>query len=842
MNDHKDHRKMKEHQGIESDQYKNHGSIGGHDHNSQLNKHEGHDDKSEMAEHIHHQETIIHDHHATMKGHKHHNEMDEHAYHLGDMRHDQHENMASHTEHTETENHDQHTSMKEHEHHSEMNEHAHHQESMTHDQHENMASHVEHTEMKNPDQHANMKGHDAHSGMNEQAHHQGTMTHDHHGSMGGHDGHAGMEHADHHKMMAMDFKKRFYVSFVIMIPVLLLSPMIQGFMGVDWRFAGDQYIVAALATLLYFYGGKPFLTGSIDEINKKSPAMMTLVAMSITVSYVYSLLTVFFIEGNDFFWELATLIVIMLLGHWIEMKSVIGASKALDELAKLMPETAHRIKTADELEEVKVTELIKGDRILVKPGEKIPIDGQVFEGTSYVNESMLTGESVPVEKKADDEVVGGAINTDGILKIEVLRIGSEMFLSQMIELVKDAQKSKSKTERLADQAAKWLFYIATTVGIITFTVWMVVSADLNFAITRAVTVIVISCPHALGLAIPLVTAVTTSIAAQHGLLIRNRAAFENARKMTSIVFDKTGTLTEGEFEVTDLVSAQDNDDQLLSFAASLEINSEHPIAEGIVKEAKNKGIKLMPVVNYKNITGEGLSAEIDKQQVKIVSPGFMKKVQVSFDQEKFQNLADAGKTVVFVLLDNALLGMIALSDKIKDEAEAAISGLHAMGIETVLLTGDNQTVAKRVGTALKMDQIIAEVLPEDKVNQVSMLINQGKNVAMTGDGVNDAPALAKADLGIAIGAGTDVAIEAADVILVKSNPNDVVSLIGLSKKTYQKMIQNLVWATAYNLITLPLAAGILYNQGILVSPAIGALLMSLSTVIVAINARLIKFE
>jgi Cu2+-exporting ATPase len=669
-----------------------------------------------------------------------------------------------------------------------------------------------------------------------------------HSESGGHEGHEAMgnhdhhDHGDQHLMMAMDFRKRFYISFVIMIPVLFLSPMIQTFMGVSWRFSGDQYIVAALATLLYFYGGKPFLKGSVDEIRKKSPAMMTLVTMSITVSYVYSLLTVFFIEGNDFFWELATLIVIMLLGHWIEMKSVIGASRALDELAKLMPETAHLILAADELKDIKVKELKKGDRVLVKPGEKIPVDGKVYEGISFVNESMLTGESVPVEKKADDEVVGGAINTDGILKLQVEKTGDQMFLSQMIELVKDAQKNKSKTERLADQAAKWLFYIATVTGIVTFAVWILVSGDLNFSITRAVTVIVISCPHALGLAIPLVTAVTTSIAAQHGLLIRNRAAFENARNLTSVVFDKTGTLTEGAFEVTDLISEQLAEDELLAMAAALEINSEHPIAQGIVTEAKNRALELESALNYQNLTGQGLKAEIGQKEVKIVSPGFLLKEAIAFDQEKFQALADEGKTVIFILLENKLVGMIALSDKIKNESAMAISGLQLMGIETVLLTGDNQAVASRVGQILKIDQVIAKVLPQDKVNQISKLINQGKHVAMTGDGVNDAPALAKADLGIAIGAGTDVAIEAADVILVKSNPGDVVSLIGLSKKTYRKMIQNLVWAIAYNLITLPLAAGVLYNQGILVSPAIGALLMSLSTVIVAINARLIKFE
>ncbi|WKY45159.1 copper-translocating P-type ATPase [Eubacteriaceae bacterium ES2] len=796
MNDHNNHKKVKDDDNLQSKKGERHQSMA----------HMDHENHEKMASH-----------HGDFK-------MDKDLYDNEKDSHVPHKTMNGHDHHIETVNHDHDNQTSEHTHHKAMQGH----EGHFHDI--DKQAHAHNEAMEGPNQHNEMPDH---------PHHMAMENHDHHSQPGAHDHH---DHSDHHQMMAMDFKKRFYVSFIIMIPVLLLSPMIQSFVGVDWRFTGDQYMVAVLATFLYFYGGKPFLTGSIDEIRQKSPAMMTLVAMSITVSYIYSVLTVFVIEGNDFFWELATLIVIMLLGHWIEMKSVIGASKALDELAKLMPETAHLIIENEEVAEMMVSQLQKGDRVLIKPGEKIPVDGKVYEGLSFVNESMLTGESLPVEKKAEDEVIGGAINTDGVLKIVVQKTGDQMFLSQMIELVKDAQKNKSKTERLADQAAKWLFYIATVSGIVTFTVWMLASGDLNFSITRAVTVIVISCPHALGLAIPLVTAVTTSIAAQHGLLIRNRAAFENARNLTSVVFDKTGTLTEGAFEVTDLISEQVSEDELLAMAAALEINSEHPIAQGIVNEAKNRNLTLEPALNYQNITGQGLKAEVGQKEVKIVSPGFLEKIRIPFDQKKFQSLAAQGKTIVFVLMENDLAGMIALSDKMKSEAETAIHGLKSMGIETVLLTGDNQIVASQVGQALKIDQVIAEVLPEEKVNQISDLMIQGKKVAMTGDGVNDAPALAKADLGIAIGAGTDVAIEAADVILVKSNPNDVVSLIGLSKKTYQKMIQNLVWATAYNLITLPLAAGILYNQGILVSPALGALLMSLSTVIVAINARLIKFE
>lgn len=662
-------------------------------------------------------------------------------------------------------------------------------------------------------------------------------THENHNGEDNHD-----EHHDHHAMMVADFKKRFFVSFILMIPILLLSPMIQMFMGVDLRFTGDSYILFILSTILFFYGGKPFLSGALGEFKKKSPAMMMLIALAITVAYVYSSLTVFVLPGDEFFWELATLIVIMLLGHWIEMKSIMGASNALNELVKLMPETAHRILENGDTEDVPINNLKTGDMVLVKPSEKVPIDGEVYEGKSSVDESMITGESVPVDKKEGDEIVGGSINGDGVLKFTVSRVGDETFLSQVIKMVKEAQESKSRSQRLADIAAKYLFYIAVTAGLVTFTLWMVIGGDVEFAIVRAVTVVIISCPHALGLATPLVTAVSTSIGAKKGLLVRDRGAFENARKINAIVFDKTGTLTEGQFGVTDIQEVGTSKEELLSIAYSVELNSEHPIAKGIVNKGKEEKVKRMEVADYQNLTGKGLKAKVDGRNIKVVSPGYMRSENISFDDEHYEKMAREGKTVVFVLEDQKLLGFIALSDIIRESAKEAVAKLKSMGIESIMLTGDNRRVADYVGKEIGIDSVFAEVLPGEKAEKVDALHKDGKIVAMTGDGVNDAPALAKANLGIAIGAGTDVAIETADVILVRSNPLDVVNILKLSRATYRKMLQNLAWATGYNIIAIPLAAGILYNQGIIISPAVGAVLMSLSTVIVAINARLLKIS
>lgn len=722
--------------------------------------------------------------------------------------------------------------------HNEHNEHAVHKNTnhihMEHEEYETINhshnGHENHDHMKHDANESdnNHIGHELHVG------HEGHEEHKEHGE---HEG-----HHDHHAMMVEDFKKRFFISLIITVPILILSPMIQMFLNVDWRFKGDSYILFALSTILFFYGGKPFLTGARDELKQKSPAMMTLIALAIIVAYIYSSLTVFILKGNDFFWELATLIVIMLLGHWIEMKSVMGASKALEELVKLMPETAHLIKDNGDTVNILVKQLKEGDTVLVKPGEKIPIDGIVYDGSSDVNESMITGESVPVEKSAGDEIIGGSINGEGLLKFKVSKVGDETFLSQVIKLVREAQASKSNTQRLADIAAKWLFYIAVTAGTVTFIAWMMIRGDLSFAIERAVTVVIISCPHALGLATPLVTSVSTSIGAKRGLLIRDRAAFENARKLNSVVFDKTGTLTEGEFGITDVYETGIAKNELLSIAYSVESNSEHPIAKGIVKEGKKLNLELKEVKEYQNITGQGLKALVDNRNIMIVSPGYLRRENISFDENKYEMLAEEGKTVVFVLEEKNLIGFIALTDVIRETSKEAIDTLKTMNVESIMLTGDNQKAASYVGKKLNLDKVIAEVLPQDKASKVDELHKEGKMVAMTGDGVNDAPALAKADLGIAIGAGTDVAIETADVILVKSNPLDVVNILKLSKATYRKMIQNLIWATAYNVVALPLAAGILYNQGIVISPALGAVLMSLSTIIVSINAKLLKID
>lgn len=647
---------------------------------------------------------------------------------------------------------------------------------------------------------------------------------------------------DHHAMMVDDFKRRFYISLIITVPILLLSPMIQMFMGVDWRFPGDSYLLFALSTILFVYGGKPFITGARDELKKKSPAMMTLIALSISVAYIYSSLTVFVLMGSDFFWELATLIVIMLLGHWIEMKSVMGATRALEELVNLMPEEAHLISSSGETTDIPVNKLKTGDSVLVKPGEKIPIDGLVFDGRSAVNESMITGESVPVEKESGDEIIGGSINGEGILKFKVNRVGDETFLSQVIKMVREAQASKSKTQRLADTAAKWLFYIAVTAGVLTFGAWLSAGKELGFAVERAVTVIVICCPHALGLAIPLVTSVSASIGAKRGLLIRDRAAFENARNINTVVFDKTGTLTEGAFGITDINEIGVSKEELLSIAYSLEANSEHPIAKAIVAEGKKLNLQRREVTGYQNLTGTGLKATVDGRDILVVSPGYIRSEKIAFDETQYEKLAQEGKTVVFILESNKLLGYIALSDILRDTARQAVDDLKAMHVESIMLTGDNVRAAAYVGAKLNITKVIAEVLPQEKASKIEELQREGKIIAMTGDGVNDAPALAKAELGIAIGAGTDVAIETADVILVRSNPLDVVNILKLSKATYKKMIQNLIWATGYNVIALPLAAGVLYNQGIFISPAMGAGLMSLSTIIVSINARLLKID
>ncbi len=655
-------------------------------------------------------------------------------------------------------------------------------------------------------------------------------------------GHSGHGHENHHAHMVQDFKKRFYVSLVVTIPILILSPMIQQFLNVDWRFTGDLYILFALSTFVFFYGGLPFLTGAKDELKDRNPAMMTLISLAIIVAYVYSTASVFGLAENNFFWELATLVDIMLLGHWIEMRSIMGASKALEELAKLMPSEAHLLNEDGSTTEVDVSELQSGQRVLVKPGENIPVDGKIVEGKSSVDESMLTGESLPVDKSVDDEAIGGSINGEGSLVLLVTKTGDDTYLSQVITLVKEAQESKSRAQDLANRAAKWLFYGALAAGLITFTIWLVLGYPVSFAIERMVTVLIIACPHALGLAAPLVVAVSTSIAAKNGLLIRNRPAFEEARKVEAVVFDKTGTLTKGEFGVTDILPSDGfTEDDVISYAAAVESQSQHPLAQGIAKKAEVAEIQVPKVYDFQSLTGKGLQGQVNDKHVLIVSPGYMKEKNLSYSEDSFSKWSSEGKTVVFLLIDDQLAGMIALADIVRETAVEAVSELKKLNVKSIMLTGDHTKVAEYVGKKLGLEEIFAEVLPHEKSEKiVHIQEKEGLHTAMTGDGVNDAPALAKADLGIAVGAGTDVAIETADIILVKSNPLDVVTIIKLSSATYRKMKQNLWWAAGYNIAAIPLAAGVLYPLGIVMSPAVGAILMSLSTVIVAINARLLK--
>jgi Cu2+-exporting ATPase len=651
------------------------------------------------------------------------------------------------------------------------------------------------------------------------------------GAQGGHEAHSSG---------IADFKKRFYVVLVLTIPIMLLSEMIQHWLNIHISFPGSKYVLLILSSVVFFYGGWPFLKGLAGEMRAKNPGMMTLVAFAISVAYIYSVATVFGLKGMDFFWELATLILIMLLGHWIEMKSVAGASRELELLVQLMPDDAHLVN-GEKITDVKTESLIENDVILIKPGEKVAADGVIADGESYLNESMLTGESKPVEKTKGDKVIAGSINGNGAIKVSVSHGAKDSYLSQVIKLVQDAQKSKSKTQLIADTAARWLTLIAIVAGITTFLVWYLSGKDLAFSIERMVTVIVICCPHALGLAVPLVVAKSTALSAKHGLLIKNRTAFENARKITTLVFDKTGTLTVGKFQVVRFVTHNDKytQEQVLQYAAALEQNSEHPIATGITAKAKELNLQLPAVMGFEAITGKGITGIIDRKDIMVVSPGYLKE---KFSFLTKEDMVKAEETLVFVLIDDDIAGSIALADEIRPESFEAIKTLRQNNIKSILLTGDNTTVAKGVSERLGMDSFFAEVLPHQKLEKIKELQDKGEYVAMTGDGVNDAPALAQANVGIAVGSGSDIAAETAGIVLVNSNPKDVVSLIQFGKATYRKMIQNLIWATGYNVVALPLAAGVLYKMGILLSPAAGAVLMSVSTVVVAINASMLKVK
>jgi Cu2+-exporting ATPase len=693
-----------------------------------------------------------------------------------------------------------------------------HDEHQEHGEGERRSKHEEHA--------ANEQGHDAHG-----------QEHDDHG--GDHEAHA--DHSGHEQM----FRRRFWISLVLSIPVLVFSPTLQDWLGYTIPdFPGSEWITPVFAIIVFLYGGIPFLQMAVPELRNRKPGMMTLISLAIVVAFVYSLASLFLPEQTGFFWELVTLIDIMLLGHWIEMRSVRQASGALNELAKLMPDTAERVLPEGDTEEVPVAELEQDDLVLVRPGGSVPADGEVEEGESEVNEAMITGESKPVLKEPGDEVIGGTINGDGSLRVRVTATGDETALAGIMRLVDEAQQSKSDTQILADKAAGWLFYVALSVAAITAVAWIVaVGFDVD-VIARVATVLVIACPHALGLAVPLVVAITTSMAASNGVLIRDRLALEEAREVDTVIFDKTGTLTEGRFGVVDIATTDGlGEEEALSLTAAVEGDSEHTIARGIRRAAEERELSLPKVSDFEAIKGRGVRASRDGHTLHVGGPRLLEMLELEVPEPlaDFREKAQTkGQSVIYLVQEEQVTAAFALADVIRGESQAVVDRLHEMGIEVAMLTGDSEAVAKAVADELGIDQTFAEVLPEDKDQKVQQLQDEGKRVAMVGDGVNDAPALTRADVGIAIGSGTDVAVESAGIILVKSNPMDVVNVIKLSQANYRKMIQNLWWAAGYNIVALPLAAGVLAPLGILLSPAVGALLMSLSTVIVAINAQLLR--
>ena len=669
----------------------------------------------------------------------------------------------------------------------------------------------------------------------EHSHHH--QNHDHHSesdsSAAGFDKHAG-----HH---TPDFLKRFWISLALTVPVLLLSHMIQQWLGFTIAFQGDKYVLFALGTLIYLYGGMPFLKGMVGEIKAKAIGMMTLVALAITVAYVYSVAVVFGLPGMDFFWELATLIVIMLLGHWLEMRSQMAASKALQSLVALLPNDVTVDHTGSPVK-IKLEQLKNGDTVIIRPGEKVAADGLIVEGSSYLNESMLTGESVPVRKESGGKVIAGSINGDGALKIKATGVGKDSYLNKVINLVQDAQAAKSNTQNLADKVAKWLTIVAIVVGVGTFAYWYITMGDLAFALERMVTVMVTACPHALGVAIPLVVAISTTLSATNGLLIRNRTAFETTRKLSTIIFDKTGTLTKGSHTVQKIIPLTEHysENDLLQYAAAVQQNSEHHIAKGIMQTLSEKKLELWKSDSFRYMQGIGVTGIVNGKSVVAAGPNYFvqNNKQVPAIPEEINQDAE---TVNFILIDDVPVGIVSLADTIREGATEAIDQLRSMNIKSFLLTGDNEKVAAAVSKQLGMDGYLANVLPHHKQEKVKEFQDKGEIVAMTGDGVNDAPALAAADVGIAVGSGTDVAAETADIILVNSDPRDVVKMIDFGKKTYSKMIQNLVWAVGYNVVAIPLAAGVLYPTFVL-SPAMGAVLMSVSTIVVALNASLLKIK
>lgn len=681
----------------------------------------------------------------------------------------------------------------------------------------------------------------------EEHNHQNHMNHSNHMHHDNHASHHHSGHAHHHG----NFKVKFFVSLIFAIPIILLSPMMGVNLPFQFTFPGSEWVVLILSTILFFYGGKPFLSGGKDEIATKKPGMMTLVALGISVAYIYSLYAFYMNNFSsatghtmDFFWELATLILIMLLGHWIEMNAVGNAGDALKKMAELLPNSAIKVMDNGQREEVKISDIMTDDIVEVKAGESIPTDGIIVQGQTSIDESLVTGESKKVQKNQNDNVIGGSINGSGTIQVKVTAVGEDGYLSQVMGLVNQAKNDKSSAELLSDKVAGYLFYFAVIVGVISFIVWMLIQNDVDFALERLVTVLVIACPHALGLAIPLVTARSTSIGAHNGLIIKNRESVEIAQHIDYVMMDKTGTLTEGNFSVNHYESFKNDlsNDTILSLFASLESQSNHPLAISIVDFAKSKNVSFTNPQDVNNIPGVGLEGLIDNKTYKITNVSYLDKHKLNYDDDLFTKLAQQGNSISYLIEDQQVIGMIAQGDQIKESSKQMVADLLSRNITPVMLTGDNNEVAHAVAKELGISDVHAQLMPEDKESIIKDYQSEGNKVMMVGDGINDAPSLIRADIGIAIGAGTDVAVESADIILVKSNPSDIIHFLTLSNNTMRKMVQNLWWGAGYNIVAVPLAAGILAFIGLILSPAIGAILMSLSTVIVAINAFTLKLK
>ncbi|WP_186312889.1 heavy metal translocating P-type ATPase [Staphylococcus pettenkoferi] len=683
---------------------------------------------------------------------------------------------------------------------------------------------------------------------NSEAHnHQNHMNHSNHMHHDNHDSHHHSGHAHHHG----NFKVKFFVSLIFGIPIILLSPLMGVNLPFQFTFPGSEWVVLILSTILFFYGGKPFLSGGKDEIAEKKPGMMTLVALGISVAYIYSLYAFYMNNFSsatghtmDFFWELATLILIMLLGHWIEMNAVGNAGDALKKMAELLPNSAIKVMDNGQREEVKISDIMTDDIVEVKAGESIPTDGIIVQGQTSVDESLVTGESKKVQKNQNDNVIGGSINGSGTIQVKVTAVGEDGYLSQVMGLVNQAQNDKSSAELLSDKVAGYLFYFAVIVGVISFIVWMLIQNDVDFALERLVTVLVIACPHALGLAIPLVTARSTSIGAHNGLIIKNRESVEIAQHIDYVMMDKTGTLTEGNFSVNHYESFKNDlsNDTILSLFASLESQSNHPLAISIVDFAKSKNVSFTNPQDVNNIPGVGLEGLIDNKTYKITNVSYLDKHKLNYDDDLFTKLAQQGNSISYLIEDQQVIGMIAQGDQIKESSKQMVADLLSRNITPVMLTGDNNEVAHAVAKELGISDVHAQLMPEDKESIIKDYQSDSNKVMMVGDGINDAPSLIRADIGIAIGAGTDVAVDSGDVILVKSNPSDIIHFLTLSNNTMRKMVQNLWWGAGYNIVAVPLAAGALAFIGLILSPAVGAILMSLSTVIVAINAFTLKLK